>query len=201
MSCDIQKNDDNYGQIAQTVHRDQIFNNYTVVNPKTQQFPTIKEPIKIAVINKFFYDSAQAFYILLFIVCFAIIPVTIYSHMYNIKNMFTMTSSEHQIGYFLLYFYYVLFSYIIIFKIIFPLAAKISIKYYRKPLLTNNSFSTIEFSNIRKLTMSHNVIRNKLYLYQIDKPKPIVFIISSIDDMLLINDAFEGYINAYSTTK
>ncbi|MCF6245069.1 MAG: hypothetical protein L3J43_08525 [Sulfurovum sp.] len=200
MSDDIQKIDNNQGQNAQNVHGNQIFNRYTLTNPKTQKFPKIKEPIKIAVINELFYNFTLFNYIFFFIICFSFMPITIYSHMYNIQNMFTMTSSEHQIGYLLLYFYYGFFSFIIIFIIIFPFFSKLSVQYYKKPILTNNSFSKIKFSNIRKLTMSHNILRNKLYLYQIDKPKPIVFMINSIDDMLLINDVFEGYIYHHSNT-
>ncbi len=197
MSDDIQKNDDNHGQIAQTVHGDQIFNRYTVINPKIRKFPTIKDPIKIAIINELFYDFVLQIYISFFIICFSIIPISMYSHIYNIKGMLTFTSSEHQIGYFLISFYYAFFSFIVILKIIFPLSAKLSVLFYKKPALTNSSFSNIKFSNIRKLTMSHNAIRNKLYLYQINKPTPIIFIINTFDDMLLINDVFEGYINSH----
>lgn len=196
MSDDIQKIDDNHGQVAQTVHGDQVFNRYTVVNPKIRKFPTIIDPIKIAVINEFLYNFTLWIYIIFFSACFSVFPISIYSHIYNIENMFTITSSEHQIGYFLVYFYYAFFSFIVIFKIIFPAFAKLSVMYFKDPLLTNNSFSNIKFSNIRKLTMSHNVIRNKLYLYQINKPKPIIFIINSFDDMLLINDVYEEYLNS-----
>lgn len=195
MSDGIQKIDDNHGQVAQTVHGDQIFNRYTIINPKIQKFPTIKDPIKIAIINELFYNFTLLIYIGFFTMCFSIIPLSVYSHMYNIKDMITITSSEHQIGYFLVYFYYAFFSFIVMLKIIFPLFAKLSIRYYKEPTLTNNSFNKIEFSNIRKLTMSHNIIRNKLYLYKFNNPKPIVFIINSFDDMLLINDVYEGYIN------
>jgi len=197
MCDDMQKIEDNHGQIAQTVHGDQVFNRYTVINPKIKKFSKIKDPITIAIINELFYDFTILIYMVFFITCFSIMPISIYSHMYNIKNMFTITSSEHQIGYYLVYFYYALFSLIVMLKIIFPLFAKLSVMYYKKPTLTNSSFSNIKFSNIRKLTMSHNAIRNKLYLYQINKAKPIVFIINSFDDMLLINDVFEGYINSH----
>ncbi len=196
MCDDIQKVDDNHGQIAQTVHGDQIFNGYTIINPKIKKYPVIAEPIKIAIIHALIYNLAMYFYISLFIICLYLVPLSIYSHIYNINNMFTITSSEHQIGYLLMCFYYMIISFIVLVKIIFPFFAKLSVNYYKEPILTNDSFNKINFSYIRKLTISHNLLRNKLYLYQLNKPRPIVYIISDFDDMLLINDAFEGYINS-----
>lgn len=196
MSDDIQKIEDNHGQIAQTVHGDQVFNRYAIINPKNLKFPIIKEPINIATIHELIYGFTILIYIVFISSCIYIMPLSIYSHIYNLNNMFTITSSEHQVGYFLLYFYYAIISFTILLKIIFPFFANLSVKYYKGSALTNDSFDKVYFSSIRKLTISHNIIRNKLYLYLLNEPKPIVYIISSFDDMLLINDVFEGYINS-----
>jgi len=179
------------------IEHQQIFNRYTVSNPKTKKFPVIQNQIKIPVIHSLFYDLALKFFFMIILIIFVLMPLSIYSHIYNLQNDLTITSSQHQLGYLLVSVYYTFFSFAILLKGIFPLYAK----YMNNSILTNNSFDNIKFKDIRRLTMRSNIIRNKLHIYKINKSKPILFLINSFDDMLLINDAFEGYINSENTKK
>ena len=180
------------------IEHQQVFNRYTVLNPKNKQFPVIQDEIKIPVINSLFYGLALKSFVIIIIIIFVFMPLSVYSHIYNLQNDLTITSSQHQLGWLLVFIYYTFFSFTILLKIVFPQWAQ---HIASNPALTNNSFGNIQFKDIRRLTMSSNIIRNKLHIYKINKSEPILFLINSFDDMLLINDAFEGCINSGNTKK